>query len=86
MEGIAQLQAGMAAIQAGLSKKASSAQESVQANIATSLSTVQDAVGAEVYLEKMTKVSCIQHACNSSCLLNSQAHRQLMRKVALTGA
>jgi hypothetical protein len=55
MEGIAQLQAGMAAIQAGLGKRASSVQESVQANVAASLTTVQDAVGAELYLEKMEK-------------------------------
>ena len=55
MEGIAQLQAGMAAIQAGLGKRAWTAKESVQSNVAASLTAVQDAVGAEVYLEKMEK-------------------------------
>ena len=57
MEGIAQLQAGMAAIQAGLGKRAWTAKESVQSNVASSLTAVQDAVGAEVYLEKMEKAS-----------------------------
>ena len=55
MEGIAQLQAGMAAIQAGLGRRAWTAKESVQSNVAASLTAVQDAVGAEVYLEKMEK-------------------------------